>query len=378
MTNSTRRRWPGLTVAGLLVAAMAACTGGIGSQLQDGTDDGSGLASGSGGAGASGTHTGGFDPGSGGAAGGGEQCAGLEVEATVVPVSMFITVDKSGSMGDNNKWNNTRAAFTSFFTDPAADGLNVALRFWPDGTCNTSCDINGCAQPQVAMGSLADPAHEQALVNLFNSKSPAGMTPMEAALAGAEQFALNYQTTAEAGERIVVILVTDGLPTACSQDINQIASYAANAYAQAEILTFAVGLQGSAEAQMNAIAQAGQTGQGYFIGNGNTEAELIAALQDIQNVAVACTFAMPESPDPNKPVDPNQVNVVFKTDPNDPGTTIVQVNDESECSVADGGWYYDDPLDPAVIYLCPSTCNAANALEEAQISIQIGCQTIVQ
>ena len=366
-----------LMAAATVFAGMAACTGGIGSALED--DQGNGHGLGVGGSGATSQNVGGFNPGSGqGGAGGEEQCAALEVEATVVPVSMFITVDKSGSMSDSGKWTNTRAAFTSFFTDPAADGLNVALRFWPDAGCDTSCNVGGCAQPQVPMGSLADPAHEQALVNIFNSKSPGGLTPMEAALAGAEQFALGYQSAAEAGERIVVILVTDGMPTACSEDINQIASYASSAYAQAEILTFAVGLQGSAEAQMNTIAQAGQTGQGYFIGNGNTQADLLAALQDIQNVAVACTFAMPESPDPNKPVDPNQVNVLFKTNPADEGTVIKQVDGEADCTVADGGWYYDDPADPAVIYLCPSTCDAANAIEDAQISIQLGCKTIVE
>ena len=361
---------------GLLVSAVGACTGDIGSQLEG---DALGIINGPG-SGSGSNVGGGFNPtssgGNSGSGGDDNQCANLVVEAASVPVAMFITVDKSGSMDDDGKWINARNAFTSFFTDPAADELKVALRFWPDESCNTSCDVQGCAVAQVEMGPLSDPAHEQALIDLFNSKSPAGLTPMEAALAGAEQYALNYQQQAEALERIVVILLTDGAPTACNENINVISSYASDAYNQEEILTFAVGLAGSRENDMNTIAAAGQTGQGYFIGNGNAEAELLQALKDIQEVAVSCTFAIPESPDPTKPVDPNQVNVYVKNDPNDEGTLIGQVSDAGACG--NGGWYYDDPTDPAIIELCPETCEIANQSEGSGVAIEIGCQTVVQ
>lgn len=356
----------------MTVALLAACGG---------ADDAYLASAGAGGA--DGTSQGvgaGFDPGTGGGTGvgGDDSCADLTLEPQNIPVSMFITVDKSGSMNNNGKWGATKNAFTSFFLDPAADGLNVAMRFWPDGSCDTSCNIAGCAQAQVEMGSLADPAHEQALVNLFNSKSPNGLTPMESALAGAEQYALSFQQAAEAGERIVVVFVTDGEPTVCNQNINVIAQYAADAYAQAEILTFAVGLQGSNENQMNTIAQAGNTGQGYFIGSGNTEQDLLQALKDIQEVAVACTFAMPESPDPNKPVDPQAVNILYAPDGTSDGAAIPYVGSEDGCAGGKPGWYYDDPADPAVIYLCDTTCDTVNANDEGKLEIKVGCKSVVQ
>jgi len=361
-----------LAAAGTFIASIGACTGDLGSTIDgqgnDSTDDGGGTGGDAGGLNLS---TGGDD----GSGGNDNECADLTLTPQAIPVSMFITVDKSGSMDSNNKWNNAKSAFIDFFTSPDADDLNVALRFWPDGGCDTSCNVGPCSQPQVPLGALSDPAHEQALIDAFNSKSPGGLTPMEAALAGAEQFALDWQAQAEAGGRIVVILLTDGIPTACNENIGVISSYAADAYQQAEILTFAVGLQGSNESQMNTIAQAGNTGQGYFIGNGNTQQDLLQALIDIQKVAVSCSFAMPESPDPNTPIDPQQVNVDLEA--GGMASTVPQVAGASDCG-PEGGWFYDDPDDPAIIELCPSTCDEANADPDNAISVTIGCATIVQ
>jgi von Willebrand factor type A domain len=360
--------------AGLLFSGIGACTGNLGSTIdkdgKDVTDD----TIGNGGSGAD--DLGNLNSGGSGAGNGEENnCANLTLEPQAIPVSMFITVDKSGSMDSNNKWNNAKSAFINFFTSAEADDLNVALRFWPDGGCDTSCNVGACAQPQVPMGSLGDNAHESALISAFNSKSPNGLTPMESALAGAEQYALDWQAQAEAGGRIVVILLTDGVPTACNENIGVISSYAADAYQQAEILTFAVGLQGSNESQMNTIAQAGNTSQGYFIGNGNTQQDLLNALLDIQQVAVSCSFAMPESPDPNSPIDPQQVNIDLEAG----GTTdtVPQVGGAGDCG-PEGGWYYDDPLDPAIIELCPATCDLANDSPDNGIQVTVGCATIVQ
>lgn len=355
-----------------LLATGAACSGTLGSDgsfvLQATDDDGG---NGSGGS----TGSGEFNPATG-SGGGFEECAATEEEATFIPVNMFIAVDKSGSMDNDNKWSNAKSAFNAFFTDPEADGLNVALRFWPDQGCEPdSCSTEVCSQPQVPLGSLAESTHEQALISTFNSKSPDGLTPMSAALAGATSWALDQQTANEGKEKTVVILLTDGEPTACDENINNIAQHAANAFNQGEILTFAVGLKGSNEGDMNIVAQAGGTQTGFFIGNGNTEQELIAALKAIQESAVACTFAMPESSDPDSPVDPNKVNVKYTPGDGGEDTNLPQVTNADACG-AEGGWYYDDPDDPAIIQLCDSTCNAVQSDEAAKISIVLGCSTI--
>jgi hypothetical protein len=309
---------------------------------------------------------------------GNDDCGTLNFTAEPIGVEAFIAVDKSGSMGDLNKWANTKAAFTAFFTDPQADSLSVALRFWPDLTCGMLCSPSFCATPEVPMGSLADPNHEQALIGTFNLNGPYGATPMDAALGGACQYAVDNQAGGEAGKRLVVIFLTDGEPTECNLDINAIAGHAAAAFNNHDVLTFAVGLQGSNEAQMNTIAQAGGTNAAYFIGSNNAQAELIAALKAIQEVAVACSFAMPESPDPSKAVDPTKVTVIYKTHPADPGMVIPQVANEGSCDPNTGGWYYDNPADPAAILLCEASCNQANNVNfpEGSIEVEAGCKII--
>ena len=366
----------GLLLAGALSAiAVAPCSAGPGGG--DGFDNEASRSSGpSAGAGA-GSGQGGEDfinPAGSGGSDPGETCATSSETATLVPVNMFITVDKSGSMDNDNKWNNTKAAFTAFFQDPDAASLRVALRFWPDGGCDdNTCSIDACSQPQVDIGPLSDPAQVQSLVGIFNQKSPGGLTPTSAALGGATKWAKNHVAQTEGSEKVVVILVTDGEPTACQEGINEIASYAADAWATASVPTFAVGLAGSNESQMDVIAQAGNTGQGIFIGNGNAQAELLAALQAIQKSQVACTFAMPQG-QPGKPVDPAKVNVNYTPGDGSGVKTIGQVGSEAECGAA-GGWYYDDPADPAIINLCPSTCDAVQGDNAAKIEIQLGCDT---
>jgi len=361
-----------LTALGALLT-LAACSAMDGSSLAEGGGDGQGS-----GAGAGDSSGSGFDPGEGSGGDVGDQtCAETVVEPQVVPVSMFIAVDKSGSM-DGGKWNDTVSAFTSFFTDPEADGLEVALRFWPQGGCNdNTCDVAACAQPQIPLGSLADTAQEQALVNLFMSTNPDGNTPMSAALGGATQWALDQQVSAEAVKQFVVILVTDGEPNGCQENINTIASIAGDAYQNGDVLTFAVGLQGSNESDMDAIASAGGTTTGFFIGSGNAQADLLDALKQIQQTAVACTFAMPESQNAGEVVDPSKVNVTYTPSGSGQTVTIGQVASEADCTGQNGGWYYDDPADPSIIQLCESTCNAVQQDDGASVEVVLGCQTVV-
>lgn len=361
-----------LVISGSLVA----CFGDIGSSF-DGLD-GSGESSGQGGTKAEDDP---IDFTTSQSAGGGDgfnECAAVSETAKEIPITMFVAVDKSGSMGNSNKWQNSKNAFTTFFTSQAADNINVALRFWPDSGCDEkSCNASVCSQPLVDVGPLSDPNHESALISAFNSRNPGGNTPMSAALKGATMWAVNHQTAVESKERVVVVLLTDGAPNGCDENINNIASVAANAYAQKEILTFAVGMQGSNESAMDNIAKAGNTDKGFFIGNGNAEQDLLDALKKIQQSIVACSFAMPESDDPTMPVDPNQVNVTYKPQGMGEPQTMLQVGSESECPSNQLAWYYDNPSNPAAILLCKSTCETIQADTAAEVGVSVGCATKV-
>ncbi|MBW2533640.1 MAG: VWA domain-containing protein [Deltaproteobacteria bacterium] len=360
-----------LCCAGLTVVA---CSAGFGANGQEESEEQELVELGETGTGAGDTNgnTGGFYAGSDG--GGDQGCAQAEVTPTPIAVTMLVAVDRSGSMADAGKWSAAKAAFTAFFTNPAADGLQVALSFWPFATCSDQiCITAGCSVPTVSVGSLDDPGHEAALIGAFNIASPGGGTPMSTALGGACQWAVDRQLSHQGTERVVVVFLTDGEPTVCDLNVHNIAAQAAGAYAQAEVLTFAVGLQGSYEPTLDLIAQNGQTGQGFFIGSGNVQADLVNALNAIRETVMACSFAMPDSGDPNQPVDPTRVNVTFTSGGGSPWT-IPQVPGEAQCGTG-GGWYYDDPANPQSINLCDATCDSVQGDLDGRIEVVLGCTT---
>ena len=378
-----------LIAAGSLTGIFTGCI----STPPDGTN---GFTTGAGGAGSAGTNTSGtgnagtggedFNPsGTGtsmntGSTGTGASCAATSAEANLIPVNMFIIFDKSGSMKDNNKWTNTTTALSDFFKDPGSAGLRVALRFFPDSGCDdTSCDTNVCSQPLVPLAPLTidmAPAdtQEAKLLAAIASTSPGGGTPMSVALGGAEQWAATYQST-HAAEKTVVVLVTDGEPNGCDENINHIAKLAANTLSANGVLTYAVGLVGSAQATMDTIASAGGTMAGIQIGNGNASAELLAALKAIQGSQVACTFQMPTMGSMGEVIDPSLVNVNYTPGGGGAAVEFGQVANLAACTAQAGGWFYDNPAKPTTLTLCPTTCASVQADQKAKIEILLGCAT---
>lgn len=353
-----------------LALSLAAC-GGAGAPVGAG-----GAGGGTGGGGATGFGGDGF----GGAGGGpvvkeGDACAKAAIEGEPVPVTMYLMFDKSGSMLDAQKWAGAKAALIAFFQNPETAGLSVALRFFPSGACDeVSCSVDACATPLVDAGPLTalpasgDP-QQAALVEAVNGVSPSGETPMSAALAGAEQWALAHVAP---GTRTVVVLVTDGEPNGCDEDVAAIAALAADAKAGG-VLTYAIGMEGSNEAQMNQIAAAGGTGQAFFVGAGSVSTALLQAFEKIQTSEIACAFDVPTPPD-GETLDPGLVNVNY-TSSAGATVTLGQVAGLGACD-ASGGWTWDDPASPSQILLCPSTCDAAKADVGAKVKILLGCVTV--
>ena len=383
-----------LIAAGALAATIAGCapgstqttsgfTGNTGGTASAGTNS-----SGTDSSGTNGTGMGGddFNPSGTGATmgtastGTSNSCAATSAEANLIPVNMFIIFDKSGSMKDNNKWTNTSAALIDFFKDQGSAGLRVALRFFPDSGCDDqACDINVCSQPLVPLAPLTIDAgpvdtQEQKLVDAVQSKSPGGGTPMYVALGGAEKWAADYQT-AHPSEKTVVVLVTDGEPNGCDENVNHIAQLAAVTMAANGVLTYAVGLVGSNMGTIDTIASAGGTSQGFFVGNGNASADLLAALKAIQGSQVACTFQMPTMGTMGETIDPTLVNVNYTPGNGGADVTFGQVANQAACTAQKGGWFYDNQAKPTTITLCPTTCTVVQADQKAKIQIELGCAT---
>jgi von Willebrand factor type A domain len=296
--------------------------------------------------------------------------------------------------GGPSRWDLTSQALTLFFQDPSAAQLGVALRFFPDDAAGCTgfqddtmpnCDATVCAQPLVDVGVLTpDPAptdaQEAALVAAVAASVPPGpamptpnpATPIYAALDGALQWASARQM-ASVNAQTVVVLVTDGEPVGCDTNIGNIAQLAGDAYTQYGVLTYVVGLTGSSEQQLNQIASAGGTMQGYYVADGGTATQdLLNTLLAIRGMALACDFPVPTATSSGSPVDPHLVNVDYTSS----AGTLVKlglVGSAAECGTQEA-WYYDDPVNPTRIFLCPSTCMTITGDPHATIKILAGCE----
>jgi hypothetical protein len=316
-------------------------------------------------------------------------CATDTLKAEPTAVNMFIQFDRSGSMNQNNKWPLASNALNAFFKDPKTAGLSVALRFFPheqpvagctrDATTGGSCDVTACSMPLVSLGKLLaanapTDVQEQALLDAVANSAPPvqgpgdGGTPMYAALAGALQWAAAHQT-ATPKEKTLVVLVTDGSPGGCIQDIMQIAKLASDALAASGVLTYVIGIEGASEGQVNQIAAAGGTTKAFLVGAVDADLQLIEALNAIRGTALSCDLAVPTG----KNVDFDKVNVKLSG-----GAAQAQYlgRTTGAANCDNGGWYYDNPTSPKQIKLCPSTCIQVQAQASAQVDIVLGCAAV--
>lgn len=386
----------------LLGVVASACGGKDGSEVNEGSGNGKGASS-SGGSLMLGT---GANNGLGGASSTGtispdDACAKGTATAALAGVNMLVMFDRSTSMHDpagdsgSTRWELASAALDAFFASDNAAGLNLALRFFPHDMpaagCNQQqCSTEACAQALVDLGTLtaakapAD-AHEKALLDATAAATPAprnqgggmmgmmsGGTPISAALSGATSWA-STQHTKTPNENTVVVLVTDGEPNGCDENIGAIAQIAEDALDQDGTRTYAIGLTGSQEADMDRIAMAGGTTKGIFVADGaNTTQDLLDALGAIRGAILDCDFPMPEATG-DLVVNPGLINVNF-TPSSGKVSTLVQVSGEAGCA-ANAGWYYDDVVNPTRIILCKSTCDAVTSDPMATLDILLGCET---
>jgi hypothetical protein len=344
-------------------------------------------------------------------------CGTGSADASLSPVNMIVMFDRSTSMNEiadqdtmATRWNLASAALSAFFADPGAADLGVALRFFPHdspavGCSRQGCDMDdeaglenypnataACQQVLVDMGTLlADPAptdlHEANLVSAVQTSVPMMMggggmamtqgTPIYVALGGALNWAMAYQAL-HTDQKTVVIFVTDGEANGCNENPQDIAQLAADALATSGVTTYAIGLTGASEDDMNLLAEAGGTMMSYFIDDGATaSADLLAALNAIRGMALSCDFPMPTATDSGMLIDKEQVNVTYTASTTGVETTLSKVLSAADCGTA-VSWYYDNNDAPTRIFLCPAACDVVKADADAKLDILVGCQTIIE
>ncbi len=90
----------------------------------------------------------------------------------------------------------------------------------------------------------------------------------------------------------------------------------------------------------------------------------------VQASKLACDWDIPQ-PDGGS-VDPNLVNVEFSTSGNT--QKIGYAGNLANCANVQGGWYFDDPLNPKKVFVCPDTCNVIQGVSDAEIRVLLGCK----
>jgi len=86
-----------------------------------------------------------------------------------------------------------------------------------------------------------------------------------------------------------------------------------------------------------------------------------------------CAWEIPPPPE-GEVVDPNLINVEFKS--GDETTSFGYVGSPEDCGDLDHAWYYDDPLAPTKVLVCPATCDLIRSSPLPTIAVEFGCKTL--
>ncbi|MBW2536729.1 MAG: hypothetical protein JRI55_34910 [Deltaproteobacteria bacterium] len=406
-------RWGVLLIGGLAVAALSptACSAG-----GDNADDDDGV-------GNSGTGAGGGLGMGGQGQGGGEACVAETFPGELAPLDLYVLLDKSGSMNDDNKWGSVTGALQTFINAPESSGIGVGLAFFPMppavppptvcdqvpdapdcgiyGPCrdlfcplqqgvtccygnlhpDASCVVTDYQTPAATIAEL--PGAASGLISAISgASSNGGATPtlfaMEAAVAYTKTWAADHPT-----HLTYIVLATDGMPEGCGgpdelNPVNSVPAVATMAQQAATdppaVPTFVIGV-GDQLSELNQIAAAGGTNQAYLVDAGATQ-QFIDALIEIRAMGV-CTFLIPEA-EGGQEIDFDRVNVTL-IDPDNTAdrVTLPYVGDIASCHPTEGGWYYDNVATPTKILLCPSSCEHVR-ITDWNIEIELGCRTVTR
>jgi hypothetical protein len=284
----------------------------------------------------------------------GEDCGRATYKAEGRQLDIYVMFDNSGSMIP--WWPAVTDALSSFVDDPRSAGIGVGIQYF-----GQSCDVNTYATPKVPIAPL--PGNAAAIKGSY--PLPFADTPTTPALQGAITHARSWAED-HPESKVVVFLVTDGMPDDCNSTVDTTAAQARlGLEGSPSIPTYVLGI-GNGLA-LDAIAQAGGTDKAIVVGA--TKDAVYQAMSEIRGAALPCDYAVPDDAE-----DPNLVNLTLKT--GDKTTTIPNVGTEAGCEGSTkGGWYYNDGKTRLIA--CDATCNDFNEAEAgSSVDVVLGCPTV--
>jgi hypothetical protein len=344
-----------------------------------------------------------------------DACASAAYESELLPASVLLVVDRSGTMVCNPPpiTANEACEATPVTADPGrptkwailADGvggavegmtgtpnLQLGVTFFSN---NDECGVQ--AAPNIALGPLGG-AQVSAIRSGLAQIEPRGGTPMVGAAILAYRHL--HQDLKALGNRFVVLL-TDGVDNCEERYADLGVATEAFELLEAEmqkalgvnIRTFIVGTPGSGDARglLSHMAWLGGTVRDpgcdhtsanpspgtecHFDMTRTTDfaADLASAMQRIAGrSAMTCEFDVPTAPD-GVTLDTGAVNVDYlpggSTDPAD--RVLLYRDDSLPCDEGADGWQYLDGS--SKIRLCGPTCEGVRADATAHVIVSVGC-----
>jgi hypothetical protein len=321
-------------------------------------------------------------------------CVGEQFEGENIPLDIFVMFDLSCSMScsvnkqgcckrddpvplDDWRIQPVRDAMKAFLEAPASEGIGVGLGFFGDHDSSQDespevCSVENHSDATVPIATLPDVA--PALIDALEAGEPQGGTPTHLALDGACSYVNDWKAQSP-GRKVVVLLVTDGVPeAACGANIDLATQAAANCYQDgAGFQTYVLGIvanNNNSLEQLNQIAVRGGTDQAYLTDANDIAGSVLRALNAIRaDAVIPCTLRIPEPTDANT-LDYNFVNIGICSSAGKNVPTYY-VQNESECGDA-GTWYFEEFGDGRVIQLCEATCETVSH-SGSELFFSIGC-----
>ena len=188
---------------------------------------------------------------------------------------------------------------------------------------------------------------------------------------------------------MIGVLMTDGDPNGCLEDIPALRTIIADHLAATGIRTFIIGMEGATDSNLEELGSAGgalphddwcgdvSPPCHYWNVEDGSGAAIGSALQAIvgQAAPLPCEFNVVNlTPPEGETLDLSRINVTL-TNQNNITTTIGQVPDESACPADQLAWHFDNASSPTAVHLCPSACNTIS--QAARVAVVVGCQNTV-
>lgn len=303
----------------------------------------------------------------------GSVCATSSASVAAPPVHLVFMIDRSGSMGNSKqagqnlevRWKPVALGLDAFFADDASQNVSASIAFFGQGdTKEVECSADTYKTPAVSMRKLPE---AKAFSDALAGTSPKGGTPTKPALEGAIAYAKEVKASLPAGERVAIVLATDGDPNDCSSTAENVAEVAAAV--KDEIPTYVIGV-GPDTTKLDTIAKGGGTDHAIMIPTSDpaqVSADLRAAVGQIKAQQLGCNYPLPAPPN-GQTLDVNAVNVDYTPK----GGALQTLAYSTDCANPNG-WHYDNAATPKEVVMCRASCDTLKADRGGKLDIVFGC-----